>query len=331
MRARTLAISALLCGTLGSIAAQAGTSVPGTLTEQGRLTDSTGTPITVSTKLAFNIYNVSTGGSSLWNETHTVTPDNGYFSVQLGSGTSFPASLFDGTKLFLGVTVGSDPEMTPRQVISSVPYALVAQNAIGDITPNSVSATGGLSGGNLAVGTSAVGGNETIGGTSTVAGLLSANGGVNVGGTSVIDTSGNWVGPFPPAGTNTDYGGQTLPNSCGYYGCYGGSVTSSPASMSAAVNEQCMMVVTVTLPNNTTPGTGDYAYVYPALDGSPFGAYCYANYPAGAGSDQGGCTISTVFSASAGSSHTMGCFVYGTSGYAGDHVYCTVSYLCTPT
>ncbi|MBI4703464.1 MAG: hypothetical protein HY744_20325 [Deltaproteobacteria bacterium] len=35
--------------------------------------------------------------------------------------------------------VGDDQEMAPRAEIDSVPYALVAQNAIGDITPNSVS------------------------------------------------------------------------------------------------------------------------------------------------------------------------------------------------
>jgi hypothetical protein len=47
-----------------------------------------------------------------------------------------------GTPLYLGITVGTDNEMTPRQPLSTVPYAFVASNAIGDITPNSVTING---------------------------------------------------------------------------------------------------------------------------------------------------------------------------------------------
>jgi len=50
---------------------------------------------------------------------------NGYFAVQLGSATSLVGA-FDGTTRWLGVAVGTDPEMTPRGAIASVPYALSA-------------------------------------------------------------------------------------------------------------------------------------------------------------------------------------------------------------
>jgi hypothetical protein len=62
----------------------------------------------------------------LWTEEQDITLDDGYFSTELGTITAIPADLFDGSKLYLGVTVGNDDEMTPRQTISSVPYALLA-------------------------------------------------------------------------------------------------------------------------------------------------------------------------------------------------------------
>jgi hypothetical protein len=157
MGARKVAVAALAVGALWTTMGHAVPSVPLLLTEQGRLTDAKDNPVTTSTKLSFNIYAAATGGTSLWSETQKITPDEGYFSAELGSVTAFPATLFTGAELYLGVTVGTDAEMTPRQAITSVPYALVANNAIGDITPSSVS----------------------------------------IGTTPVISNAGKWVGPAP--------------------------------------------------------------------------------------------------------------------------------------
>lgn len=136
-------------------AASASSAVPGQLTEQGRLLDTTGTPQTGSVSIVFSLYDAATGGTALWTETQNITLDDGYFSARLGDATAIPASVFSGATRYLGVTVGADAEMTPRQSIVSVPYALMANNAVGDITPTSVS----------------------------------------VNGTTVIDSSGAWVGP----------------------------------------------------------------------------------------------------------------------------------------
>ena len=131
-------------------------SVPKLLTEQGRLFDKNNNPVAGSTMFSFAIYNVATGGTATWTEAQTITLDSGYFSAQLGATTVFPATLFSAAAgtLYLGITVNSDPELSPRQPLLSVPYALVADNAVGDITPNSVS----------------------------------------VGGSTVIDKTGKWVG-----------------------------------------------------------------------------------------------------------------------------------------
>jgi hypothetical protein len=107
----------------------ASAAVPGTLTEQGRLFDEAGDPISGDLVIEFNLYAESEDGTALWTESHNVTIEDGYFSVQLGSDTAFPAGAFDGTTRFLGITVGTDTEMSPRQEVSSVPYALHAGSA----------------------------------------------------------------------------------------------------------------------------------------------------------------------------------------------------------
>jgi hypothetical protein len=52
------------------------------------------------------------------------------------------ASMMPPQTLYLGIKVNTDPELSPRQPLLSVPYAMVASNAIGDITPKSVSVNG---------------------------------------------------------------------------------------------------------------------------------------------------------------------------------------------
>jgi hypothetical protein len=99
---------------------------------QGYLTDNTGNPVNGSPAMTFTIYD-ETGGPQ-WSETHPSVPvTGGLFSVLLGSQTSLLSSVFDGTELYLGVQVGSDPEMTPRTLLTSAPGAAFARSMAGDI------------------------------------------------------------------------------------------------------------------------------------------------------------------------------------------------------
>ena len=139
-RVRRAAGAAIFLATLSAGSAMA--SVPQLLTEQGQLLDSSGNPVAGSIQISFAIYNTPTGGTALWTEAQTITLDEGFFSAILGQTAMIPPNLFNGATLYLGVTVGTDPEMTPRQAIYSVPYALVAGNAVGDITPTSVTING---------------------------------------------------------------------------------------------------------------------------------------------------------------------------------------------
>src|SRR5450432_259368 len=105
-------------------------AVPATLTQQGRILDATtGNPVTSKLKIVFNVYADAKGGTALWTEEQNITLDDGYFSAQLGSVTAIPDTLFDGSVRYLGVTVGADAEMAPREAITSVPYALKAASA----------------------------------------------------------------------------------------------------------------------------------------------------------------------------------------------------------
>jgi hypothetical protein len=109
-------------------------SVPISLTQQGRILDSTGVPVAGKVAIVFTVYDSPTASAAtdiLWTETQNVTPDDGYFSAQLGAvvANPFPAGTFDGSVRYLGVKVGSDAEMTPRQAITSVPYAFQASSA----------------------------------------------------------------------------------------------------------------------------------------------------------------------------------------------------------
>jgi hypothetical protein len=121
----------------------AAVSFPRRLTEEGQLFDKqTGLPVSARVSMVFNVYGASVGGNPLWTEVHEVVVDDGLFVVQLGALTPFPASLWDGSARFIGVAVGGDSEMTPREEITSVPYALVAYDVIGDIHPTSVQVGG---------------------------------------------------------------------------------------------------------------------------------------------------------------------------------------------
>jgi hypothetical protein len=101
-------------------------AIPQLINYQGELTDSSGNPITNSVSITFTIYNAATAGDVLWTETQTVTVTDGVFNVLLGSQTPIPADTFDGDERYLGVQVGADPEMAPRQVLASVPFCFRA-------------------------------------------------------------------------------------------------------------------------------------------------------------------------------------------------------------
>ncbi|MEK9151195.1 MAG: hypothetical protein AAB547_01020, partial [Patescibacteria group bacterium] len=70
----------------------------------------------------------SDAGTRLWEETQTVTVQNGIFRAFLGSVTPLPASLtFADGDYFIGIRIGTDSEMIPRKQLGSVPSAINSQ------------------------------------------------------------------------------------------------------------------------------------------------------------------------------------------------------------
>jgi hypothetical protein len=107
--------------------------IPHLINYQGMLAESDGTtPVQDGPyNLRFKIYGSLSGDDSLWWEQHTnVDVTNGLFNVILG-GTNYLDLPFD-IDYWLGITVGADPELSPRIRLTSVGYAyraLVADSA----------------------------------------------------------------------------------------------------------------------------------------------------------------------------------------------------------
>ena len=103
-------------------------AVPELINFQGKLTNSTSKAVTTVVPMVFKFYTAAAGGSAVWTETRSVTPDSdGIYSVQLGEVTPFNISF--STAYWLGVTVGTDSEMLPRYRIVSSAYALYSLNS----------------------------------------------------------------------------------------------------------------------------------------------------------------------------------------------------------
>jgi hypothetical protein len=140
---RRLISASMVAASAALFALSAAAGVPTTITHQGRLFDAKNAPVNTALEVIFTIYaSEDPGAAVLWTETHTVTFEDGYFSVSLGSITSFEEKVFDGSVRYLGIQVGSDPEMSPRAPVRSVPYALLANDVNGDINPHSISIQG---------------------------------------------------------------------------------------------------------------------------------------------------------------------------------------------
>jgi hypothetical protein len=115
-------------------------SWPTLMNYQGRLTDQNGVTVADgSYSITFNIYAVSNGGGTLWTEAQTVTVTKGLFDVVLGTVnplSNISIANYTGD-LWIGVTVGSDSEMTPRQQLLPAPYAKNSQTLAG-LLPNNL-------------------------------------------------------------------------------------------------------------------------------------------------------------------------------------------------
>ncbi len=106
---------------------------PNALSYQGLLRDASGVPLVGPVDLEIGIWDDVAAGAALYRESHTaVILTEGAFHVRIGTGTvlegTLDASTFSGAERFLEIGVSGET-LSPRQAISSAPYALRATHA----------------------------------------------------------------------------------------------------------------------------------------------------------------------------------------------------------
>ncbi len=153
---RLVLIVLSLMSQMGFQSVFAATGINKQLNYQAKLLDSGGTAVSDGTySVKFTIYDASSGGNVLWTaresdacgtvfnpSAKSVTTSSGIFSTLLGESGDCALNLdFNSDSYYLGVTVGSDSEMTPRKRLGAAGYAFNADMLDGFST----SAVGGAS------------------------------------------------------------------------------------------------------------------------------------------------------------------------------------------
>lgn len=126
-------------------------TVPYKINYQGRLTNSSGTPMADGQyNMTFRLFSAGSGGTASWTEVHDttnrVTVTGGQFAVQLGGVTALSPSTFTSQPLYFEVELPTpatatcstaacasytEGPMTPRQPLASAAYAMNADTLDG--------------------------------------------------------------------------------------------------------------------------------------------------------------------------------------------------------
>jgi hypothetical protein len=104
---------------------QAVTDSMGEMSYQGKLYQNSN-PYNGLINITFSLYNVATDGTAFWQEVQGVTVTSGYFDVMLGAVTPLKPYVTDfNGQVWLGITpAGASAELTPRQLLGAVGYAM---------------------------------------------------------------------------------------------------------------------------------------------------------------------------------------------------------------
>ena len=142
MTKRNVIITLCLLSAVGIYAADVPTSInyQGRIVENGQLVNSNGMAVTLT------LYDDATAGSNTYQEVDSVDVVDGLYNTalgdnQTGGGASSLLNALNtlGANAWLGIQFEAEPELTPRQRLLAVPYALYAGSA-----PGSGNVQGGL-------------------------------------------------------------------------------------------------------------------------------------------------------------------------------------------
>jgi hypothetical protein len=104
--------------------------IPRTISYQGVLCDATGKPKPDATyTLTFRFYDAASGGTVRWSEQKNLETKRGLFSTQLGDEVVFTTAVSFDRQYWLGIQVGTEPELSPRIPLSSVGNSFKAATA----------------------------------------------------------------------------------------------------------------------------------------------------------------------------------------------------------
>jgi hypothetical protein len=319
-------------GLMLALCSYSSAQVPQLINYQGKLTASSGAPLTDTLQMVFSIYSDEGGTDLLWTETQpTVEVLKGVFNVLLGSVNPISYSVFDGSTRYLGVKVGGDPEITPRKPMVSVAYAYRAGSGqinchdcdsifVNVAGPDSVYSTSGTAFLGKASGSSAF----TMEGIEGYADNTS-NGDAYGGYFSTSSSgTGNHIGVWgrTEGSASSTYGlcGSAFGTSTGYaYGVtgYGQNTSTGPAyggsfSTSTAGTGTHYGVMTFSYGSSSNSSYGFWSQASNDGSGPTYGAYLTAP-GGGTGTHYG------IFSWAYGSStsSTFGCDIQGRNGSTG--------------
>ncbi len=123
-----------------------GLALPDQFFQEGLVLDDEGRPLDGEHRVRLRLFAADRGGAALFDEIHPAVPFvGGYYAVAVGSVEPLDAALFRRGRLYLAISIDGGAELAPRTPIAKVPGAFtadVALDAVGDITPNSVSIPG---------------------------------------------------------------------------------------------------------------------------------------------------------------------------------------------
>jgi hypothetical protein len=226
--------SHLLLAALVSAGTAWAQDIPRLIQFQGRITDSAGLPIdSAGLSVRFRIYAKATGGPPLYSEQLVLDVTDGLVNTLIGSTTPIPTAIFDNNpEMYLGIAIGNDAEAVPRHRLVSVPYAFRA---------------------------------ETSAHAADVADEHIHPASITIGGQTVIDASGNWVGsaaglegppgPTGPAGPTGPTGPAGVQGPAGAPGLNGPAFADdTPSGWGAVAASNLSMHAVVEVDPGTTVG-----------------------------------------------------------------------------
>jgi len=242
-------------------------AVPKLINFQGILRDGGGNPVPNGMYfVAFKIYDAPAGVTVLWTEVPSIAPNGGFFNVLLGATNPIPDSVFNGANRYLGITVESDPEMSPRYQLVSIGYAYRVNSvdgALGGTINGNINVTGKatIGSGHTNTGSgafvagfsnSAGGGTSAIGGGTfnTANGTLATIGGGN--GNNATDSVATISGGSSntASGAFATVGGGHTNTANGLYATVGGGLSNTAQGFASKVGG-----------GGTNKATGSYSFV----------------------------------------------------------------------